>query len=68
MLTEFAEQRRNREAHGECPGGHDREEGNDMCELSESPTDGRREEESAERQQKQKRCVLGELRGRLAAL
>jgi hypothetical protein len=39
-----------------------------MCELSESPTDGRREEKSAERQQKQKRCVLGELRGRLAAL
>jgi hypothetical protein len=39
-----------------------------MCELPKSSTDGRRNEESAEWQQEEERCVLREHGGRLATL
>jgi hypothetical protein len=68
VLTKVAEERRDRQAHCNPPGGDDRTEWNEMRQFAESATDRRSEEEACERQDQEEWRIAWELRGRLATL
>ena len=68
VLSELSQQCWDRQAHGECPCGHNCEEGNQVRRLAKSPPHRRGEEEAAEWEQEEKRRVLRKLRDRLATL
>ena len=68
MLTKVAEERWDRQAHCNPPGGNNRAEWHEVRQFAESATDRRSEEEACERQDQEERRVFRELRSRLATL
>ena len=68
MLTKVAEERWDRQAHCDPPGGDNRTEWHEVRQLAESATDRRSEEEACQRQDQEERRVFRELRSRLATL